>query len=156
LTLGIPAVWFVSLGTRLSNFVNSTFLAFLLGVFLIVLRLAFLIFQKLVVPPTSKIAILGGSLSGLSAGILGTGGAIRDITLSAFNLGKNKFIATSAIMDLDVTDIWNCVMGSPYRNADLDFLLPDFLNHKARTSIINGAVIVHGMAKSNSVSEKKG
>ena len=37
--------------------------------------------------------------SGFSAGLLGTGGAIRGLTMAAFNLSKNTFIATSAFID---------------------------------------------------------
>jgi uncharacterized membrane protein YfcA len=40
--------------------------------------------------------------SGFIAGIAGTGGAIRGITLAAFQLSKDVFIATSAVIDLGV------------------------------------------------------
>lgn len=102
LTLGIPAVLFVSLGAYISKFLDPTMLTYLLGFFLIILSLLFMIFKSLAVKPDAKNAIIGGSLSGLSAGILGTGGAIRGITLAAFKMDKNKFIATSAIIDLGV------------------------------------------------------
>ncbi|MFH6602658.1 sulfite exporter TauE/SafE family protein [Maribacter algicola] len=102
MTLGIPAVLFVSVGAWLSKFIDATMLTYLLGIFLIALSLIFLIFRKLVVTPNVKNSIIGGSLSGLSAGVLGTGGAIRGITLAAFKMDKNKFIATSAIIDLGV------------------------------------------------------
>lgn len=102
LTLGIPAVVFVSIGAYLSKFLDPTILTYLLGAFLIVLSLVFLLFKQLVVHPTTKNAMIGGSLSGLSAGVLGTGGAIRGITLAAFKMDKNRFIATSAIIDLGV------------------------------------------------------
>ena len=36
------------------------------------------------------------------AGLIGTGGAIRGITLAAFNLNIETFIATSAIIDLGI------------------------------------------------------
>lgn len=36
------------------------------------------------------------------AGLIGTGGAIRGLTLTAFNLEKDIFIATSALIDLGV------------------------------------------------------
>jgi len=36
------------------------------------------------------------------AGLIGTGGAIRGITLAAFGLEKEIFIATSALIDLGV------------------------------------------------------
>jgi uncharacterized protein len=45
---------------------------------------------------------LGGIASGFAAGIAGTGGAIRGITLSAFQLPKEVFIATSAFIDFGV------------------------------------------------------
>ncbi len=56
----------------------------------------------MVVKPYTSNAIIGGALSGFSAGILGKGGAIRGITLAAFKINKDKFIATSAVIDLGV------------------------------------------------------
>jgi len=102
LKLGIPAILFVSLGAYFSNYFNPIILTYILGIFLVGLSLLFLIFKKLKVKGTTKNAIVGGSLSGLSAGLLGTGGAIRGLTLAAFKMNKEKFIATSAIIDLGV------------------------------------------------------
>ncbi|MFH4967164.1 sulfite exporter TauE/SafE family protein [Gaetbulibacter sp. M240] len=102
LSLGIPAVVFVASGAFLSKYFNPIILTYILGFFLIVMSSIFLIFQKLKVSPKTKNAIIGGSLSGLSAGLLGTGGAIRGVTLSAFRMNKDKFIATSAVIDMAV------------------------------------------------------
>ncbi|WP_405350173.1 sulfite exporter TauE/SafE family protein [Nonlabens sp. Asnod3-H03] len=102
LYLGIPAIIFVSIGAFLSKYVNPSMLGLILGVFLIVLSLVFLIFKKLVVKDSNKNAIAGGVLSGLSAGLLGTGGAIRGITMAAFKMDKATFIATSAAIDFGV------------------------------------------------------
>lgn len=102
LYLGIPAVLFVSLGAYLSKYANPKWLTLILGVFLIAFGLLFIINKALKVDPTKKNAFLGGSLSGLFAGLLGTGGAIRGATMTAFNLNKEKFIATSAIIDLGI------------------------------------------------------
>lgn len=102
LYLGIPAVLFVSLGALLSKYANPKWLTLFLGVFLVVFGLLFIIHKTLKVDATKKNAFLGGSLSGLFAGILGTGGAIRGATMTAFNLSKEKFIATSAIIDLGI------------------------------------------------------
>ena len=44
----------------------------------------------------------GGVLSGFFAGFFGTGGAIRGITLSMYDLQMGTFIATSAAIDLAV------------------------------------------------------
>jgi len=102
LSLGIPAIVFVLIGAFLSKYFNPIILTYILGFFLITLSLLFLFFKQLKVSPKTKNAIIGGSLSGLSAGLLGTGGAIRGITMASFKLDKNKFIATSAVIDLGV------------------------------------------------------
>jgi hypothetical protein len=102
LTLGIPAVIFVSVGAFFSKYIDPVVLTYVLGGFLISLSLLFLIFKKLKVKDNSKNAIIGGTLSGLSAGLLGTGGAIRGMTMAAFKMDKNTFIATSAVIDLGV------------------------------------------------------
>jgi len=102
LYLGVPAIIFVSIGAFFSKYLDPKILTYILGVFLIVLSLLFLIFKQLKILPKTRNAIIGGSLSGLSAGLLGTGGAIRGITLAAFKMDKNKFIATSAVIDLGI------------------------------------------------------
>ncbi|EZH74806.1 membrane protein [Aquimarina atlantica] len=102
LALGIPAIIFVSVGAYFSKYINPEILTYILGFFLIGLSLLFLIFKQFKVKSNTKSAIIGGSLSGLSAGLLGTGGAIRGITMSAFKMNKDKFIATSAVIDLGV------------------------------------------------------
>jgi len=102
LNLGVPAVIFVSIGAYFSSYFNPVLLTYILGFFLIALSLVFLIFKQLRARPTKRNAIVGGALSGFSAGLLGTGGAIRGITLAAFKMNKDKFIATSAVIDLGV------------------------------------------------------
>ena len=102
LYLGVPAIIFVSIGAFFSKYLDPKILTYILGVFLIILSLLFLIFKQLKILPKTRNAIIGGSLSGLSAGVLGTGGAIRGITLAAFKMDKNKFIATSAVIDLGI------------------------------------------------------
>tara|TARA_R100001369_G_scaffold92821_1_gene140168 strand:+ start:6450 stop:7187 length:738 start_codon:yes stop_codon:yes gene_type:complete len=123
--LGIPAVIFVIVGGYLSQFLDPVILTYLLGFFLVALSLLFLIFKKLVVKATAKNAFIGGTLSGLSAGILGTGGAIRGITLSAFKMNKDKFIATSAVIDLGVDFSRTIVYYfNGYMRKDLLYLIP--------------------------------
>ena len=102
LYIGIPAVLFVIVGGVISKYLNVTVLEFSLGIFLILLSLLFLIKRNFIIKPNKKQAIAGGTLSGFIAGILGTGGAIRGLTMAAFNLEKNVFIATSAIIDFFV------------------------------------------------------
>ncbi len=101
-TIGIPAVIFVIIGARLSKYVDTTILEFILACFLVIISISFLSFNSLEVKPTVKNSILGGIFSGITAGLFGTGGAIRGITLAAFNLKTEVFIATSAIIDLGI------------------------------------------------------
>lgn len=102
LTIGIPAVLFVIAGAYLSNFVNTWLAMIILSAFLIVLSLLLMRYKTLQLPPTNLNSVTGGALSGLIAGLLGTGGAIRGLTLAAFNLDKERFISTSAIIDLGI------------------------------------------------------
>lgn len=97
--IGVPSVIFVIVGGLLSKFIDGFLLQVVLGIFLVAFSLLFLIKNKLIIAPNKTNSLLGGTLSGLSAGLLGTGGAIRGLTMSAFNLEKSVFIATSAFID---------------------------------------------------------
>lgn len=99
INIGVPSVIFVIVGAYISQFIQTTFLEIILGVFLIGFSLFFIVFSQKVISPNRKNAIIGGVFSGFSAGLLGTGGAIRGLTMAAFNLSKNTFIATSAFID---------------------------------------------------------
>ena len=102
LNIGLPSVIFVIIGGILSKYLDTKILEIILGIFLVSLSLLFLIKKNLVVKPEPKQSIIGGSLSGLAAGVLGTGGAIRGITMAAFNMEKSAFIATSAFIDFGI------------------------------------------------------
>ena len=101
-TIGIPAVVFVIGGAFLSKLINGFLLQVILAIFLIMLGLLLMIYKNMQLKPTTFNSVTGGALSGLTAGLLGTGGAIRGLTLAAFNLDKERFIATSAIIDLGI------------------------------------------------------
>ena len=100
--LGIPAVAFVILGAFLSKFANPKFLGIALGIFLLLFSVVFLINKTLALKASKKNALAGGAVSGLLAGLLGTGGAIRGATMASFRLPKERFIATSAVIDLGI------------------------------------------------------
>lgn len=102
ISMGIPAVLFVIAGAFISKFVETKILEITLAIFLIAVSLGLLTFKNLTLKPTTSNSIIGGTVSGLIAGLLGTGGAIRGITLAAYNLRMEVFIATSAIIDLAI------------------------------------------------------
>ena len=101
LTMGIPALVFVGLGALLSKYINVSVAELIMACFLIILSSTLLI-KEITIKATLTNAISGGILSGFLAGLIGTGGAIRGLTLTAFNLEQQAFIATSAIIDLGV------------------------------------------------------
>lgn len=123
--IGVPSVLFVILGGILSKYANDYWLEMILGIFLLGFSLFFLIKKEVVVLPTNRNAMVGGTLSGFSAGLLGTGGAIRGLTMAAFNLEKNAFIATSAFIDfmIDLTRSF-VYYGNGYITKDILIYLP--------------------------------
>lgn len=102
LFLGIASVVSVLLGAWLSTAFDGKFLKLLLGVFLIALSTLFLLKNNISLKPTKGSLVFGGLTSGFAAGLLGTGGAIRGLALASFGLGKDAFVATSALIDLGV------------------------------------------------------
>jgi uncharacterized membrane protein YfcA len=125
LQFGIPAILFVSIGAYLTRFIESNYLNIILDSFLIVLSLLLLLIKDYKFNTNLFSNIFGGTLSGLFAGLLGTGGAIRGLFLSSFNLSKDIFIASSAVIDLGV-DLSRTIVYyyNGYIHRDDYFLIP--------------------------------
>ena len=100
--IGIPSILLVIAGAWLSNQVQFEFAELLLGIFCIFFAVLFWWKPNLRLQPTNTNAITGGTVAGFLAGFIGTGGAIRAVTLTSFGLEKNIFIATSAAIDFGV------------------------------------------------------
>lgn len=102
LWLGIPAVVGVLVGARLTFFMEPRSLMLALGVLLMFLASTLLLKRNWRLQANRRNALLGGLLSGSVAGLAGTGGAIRGVTLAAFDLEKMVFVSTSAWIDMGV------------------------------------------------------
>jgi uncharacterized membrane protein YfcA len=100
LIFGIPSFVLSLFGATLVGDLSQTFLKFLLGIFLIVVSVAFLIKPNLSFPANRKSLVLGGSISGFIVGLIGTGGALRAAFLTGLKIEKEKYIATSAVVAL--------------------------------------------------------
>ncbi len=100
--MGIPAIIAVSVGAFFAKWVDTQILQSVLAIFLILFSIAFLIFRNISIKPSKFNTLVGGGFSGFIAGLVGTGGAIRGMVLSAFNLEKAVFISTSAFIDFGV------------------------------------------------------
>lgn len=102
LLLGVPSVLLVVLGAWLSSIWTGPGIQLTLGVFLVFFALLFLLRPTLKLPPTRLNAVAGGGLAGFLAGLTGTGGAVRGLSLAAFDLEKSVFVGTSAAIDMAV------------------------------------------------------
>src|SRR6478609_1672765 len=100
--LGLPAIAFVLLGAWLTTYLPAKPLETIMGVGLIGLSTYLLFNFKKTLQQSNGNLFIGGAASGFLAGIAGTGGAVRGITLAAFQLPKMVFIATSAFIDFGV------------------------------------------------------
>jgi uncharacterized membrane protein YfcA len=113
LKLGLPAVVFVIIGAMLTSIIPIKIIEVLMNCILIVLALYLFINKNKTLESNNRNLFIGGVVSGFLGGVVGTGGAIRGLTLAAFNLSKDVFIATSAFIDLGVDAsravvyIWN-------------------------------------------------
>jgi len=102
LKFGIPSVIFSIIGVLLVKYVSQDLLKGILGIFLLIYSTTFLLKENLQIKKSLVNALLGGSLSGFLAGLIGTGGALRGAFLNSFNLPKEKYIATSAFIAIIV------------------------------------------------------
>lgn len=102
LLFGIPGVLMVALGAWFSTWVHFQYMELALGIFLISFSLFFLFIPSVTVSDTPVASVTGGSIAGFLAGMIGTGGAVRGLALTAYNLEKNAFVATSAAVDMGV------------------------------------------------------
>ncbi|MBL7754598.1 MAG: sulfite exporter TauE/SafE family protein [Chitinophagaceae bacterium] len=100
--LGLPAVAAVVAGALLTRYIPQKESEVLMNMLLLILAVILFIRHNKALRPSLQNLIGGGLLSGFLAGLVGTGGAIRGLTLAAFQLEKNSFIATSAFIDLFV------------------------------------------------------
>lgn len=88
LKLGIPAVVMVLIGALLTHFLPTPTLELAMTIVVLALAVFLILFFKKPLPQSNFNLYSGGALSGLIAGVAGTGGAIRGLTLAAFQLPK--------------------------------------------------------------------
>lgn len=102
LKMGIPAVSMVIIGALLAGQLPQRSLELSMSILIGILAGYLAIKSGGTLAPSNRNLVAGGAISGFFAGLVGTGGAIRGLTLTAFNMEKNIFIATSALIDLGV------------------------------------------------------
>jgi len=104
---GIPSIIFAFLGARFISVLPVELLTRVLALFLILFSCFSFLKPNINIRQNSFNAFLGGSLSGFLAGLIGMGGAVRSMFLLAFNLPKEVYVATAALIAfaIDLTRI---------------------------------------------------
>ena len=96
LIYGLPSIVLALLGAWLFGSVDATVLATGFAVFIIIFAIYSLISPSLTLPDRNSILVVGGALSGFTAGLIGLGGAIRSMFLVSTKIEKEAYIATAA------------------------------------------------------------
>jgi uncharacterized protein len=129
LLFGVPSVISAFIGAALISLLPVDSIKKILGMFLVFFAVYSFIKPAFVLRNTKVNAVLGGGFSGLSAGLIGLGGAIRSAFLIAFKLPKESYVATSAMIAfvVDLTRIpsylFTKIVDDPSYYALLPFLL---------------------------------
>ena len=125
---GVPGVLLVIFGAWLNTQTSFELAEITLAGFLILFSTTLLLNPGFKLSPTRKNAWISGSIAGFLAGFNGTGGAVRGISMAAFQLEKNTFVATSAAVDLGVDVSRSSIyLGSNYFDTRYWYLLPMLL-----------------------------
>jgi uncharacterized membrane protein YfcA len=98
--LALPFIVLTGIGAVMTNWFLAEHLMHALGIFLITISMLFLIAKKYVHRMPFGLGVALSGLSGFSTGLLGTGGALRGLALSAIAIEKNQFILMSSAMDM--------------------------------------------------------
>lgn len=122
---GIPAILFAGIGAQYSDFFSERVYNFALGSFLTCLSGYFLFFKTKEIFAGKWLPYIGGAVSGLLTGLLGSGGAVRSLALTVFNLNPLTFMATSTLIDFggDVVRLF-VYLKKGYLNSDHYFYIP--------------------------------
>lgn len=126
LLFGLPSIIFAYLGARCITILPVERLAQILAIFLILFSCASFLKPNIRFKLNSFNAFLGGSISGYLAGLIGMGGAVRSMFLLGFNLPKESYIATAALIAfvIDLTRIPTYILTGAVDNHSYFLLLP--------------------------------
>jgi uncharacterized membrane protein YfcA len=126
LHFGIPSICFSFGGAALIAILPLEVIRDVLAIFLIFYAVYSLFKPKLAIRKNRGAAVLGGSLSGFFAGLIGLGGAIRSSFLVAFDFPKEVYVATSAMIAvvIDFTRIPTYIFTGAVQASSELFLIP--------------------------------
>jgi len=123
---GIPSIVFAFLGATCISIVSVDLLTRGMAVFLILFSIISFLKPNIKIQQSPFNTFLGGSSSGFLAGLIGMGGAIRSMFLLSFNLPKEVYVATAALIAfmIDLTRIPTYLFTGVVRDHAYYALLP--------------------------------
>jgi len=101
---GVPSILTAYGGAMLLERINIEVVSIVFAGFIITFALYSLINPSVSLPDKKGVLVVGGAISGFSAGLIGLGGAIRSMFLISAKLKKEVYVATSAAIAV-VVDI---------------------------------------------------
>lgn len=96
---------FSLLGARIAFFVPESIASKLVGGFIFMYSVYFFFHHSISIKASWRMSAVGGSLSGLIAGLFGVGGAVRTSFLSAFNMNSYNYIFTAGMTALMIDTV---------------------------------------------------
>lgn len=143
LLFGIPSILMAFTGAMLISIIPLDVVKIVLGVFLIVYAVYSFVQPKFGLKKAKPTAVVGGSLSGFLAGLIGLGGAIRGAFLTAFNLPKEIYVATSAMIAvvIDTARVPTYLLTRTVQDSSYYVILP-FLCVMAYFGVRTGKVLL--------------
>jgi len=123
---GIPSIVLAFTGAVLISILPVDIISKGLAAFLIMYAIYSFLKPKFSLKESKITAVLGGSLSGLLAGLIGLGGAVRGAFLVAFNLAKETYVATSAMIAtvIDLSRIPTYIVTKVVQDTSFYILIP--------------------------------
>ena len=145
LLFGIPSIIFAFTGAFFISILPVDIIKKVLGVFLIIYAIYSLIKPRFAIKKSKWTAIAGGSFSGLLAGLIGLGGAIRGAFLVTFNLAKEIYVGTSAAIAtvIDLTRIPTYIFTGAAREIESYIILLLFLIVSAYFGVRTGKALLN-------------
>jgi uncharacterized membrane protein YfcA len=140
---GLPSILMAFTGAVLISILPVDVISKILAAFLIIYAVYSFLKPKFSLKESKITAVLGGSLSGLLAGLIGLGGAVRGAFLVAFNLAKETYVGTSAMIAtvIDLTRIPTYIMTKVVQDTSFYILIP-FLIVSAYFGVRTGKVLL--------------
>lgn len=141
---GVPSILFAFIGARFVSIWPVAILTKVLAVFLIAFSAFSFVRPEFRVPANPASAVLGGSISGFFAGLIGLGGALRSMFLLSFGLPKENYVATAALIAfvVDLTRIPTYMAGRVGDEQSVSWFFLIFLTIIAYAGVHTGKLLL--------------